>query len=121
MTGPNIPPVLLTADETAEPRRSGGSAAPRQGTLAQSRARPDVEPRPNVDPRPKVDLPPAIVDIGLPAQGSTSTGVIDDFSLQFSEDLYDVAVNNASSYDLRAAGGDGSFTTGDDAIYTILS
>ena len=43
MTGPNGVPVLLTADETADPRRSGGSAAPHRGALDEARARRDVD------------------------------------------------------------------------------
>ena len=62
MTGSNVPPVLLTADETADPRRAGGSAAPHRGAIDQSCARRDVDLPQDVDQSPNVDLPPALVD-----------------------------------------------------------
>lgn len=62
MTGPNGLPLLLTADETLDPRRAGGSAAPQRGALDQSRARRDVDLPQDVDQPSDVDLPPALVN-----------------------------------------------------------
>src|SRR6185437_9632596 len=47
-------------------------------------------------------LPPAITgDTLLPADGTTTTGIVDRFTLNFSEDMAPATVNNSANYDLR--------------------
>jgi hypothetical protein len=56
-------------------------------------------------------IPPQVTGTTLPAEGSTSTAVIDRFSLNFSEDLANATVIDMNNYDLRAAGPDRVFDT----------
>ena len=60
-----------------------------------------------------------MTDTSLPAQGVTTNGIVAQFSLNFSEDLFAVAVSNSANYELRSAGADGVFGTGDDVLYTV--
>src|SRR5262249_3322341 len=60
-------------------------------------------------------------DTLLPAQGTTSTGIVDRFTLPFSEDMAPATVNNPANYDLRSAGPDNNFDTADDVLYTVAS
>jgi hypothetical protein len=62
---------------------------------------------------------PVVTSTTLPAQGTTSTGVVDRFNVSFSEDPLASAANNPANFDLRAAGPDGTFGTGDDVVYHI--
>src|SRR5207244_3101859 len=63
--------------------------------------------------------PPLITGTSLPAEGTTSTAVIDRLSLNFSEDMAALTVLNPANFDLRAAGPDHSFGTADDQVYTL--
>src|SRR5205823_5234533 len=65
--------------------------------------------------------PPTVVSSTLPAEGGTITSVFDRFTVTFNEDLNASAVNSSASYDLRAAGPDDAFDTGDDVLYTVIS
>ena len=62
---------------------------------------------------------PVITSTTLPTQGTTSTAEIDRFSVNFSEDPLASAANNPANFDLRAAGPDGTFGTGDDIVYQL--
>ncbi len=64
---------------------------------------------------------PAILADSLPAEGSTTPGIVDRFTLGFSEDMMASTVNDSASYELRSAGADGNFGTADDALYTVVS
>ncbi|MCY2989793.1 MAG: FG-GAP-like repeat-containing protein, partial [Planctomycetota bacterium] len=66
-------------------------------------------------------VPPTITADDLSAEGSTVTAILDRFTLSFSEDLAAATVNDASNFDLRAAGPDGTFETVDDAVYHLVS
>ena len=50
-----------------------------------------------------------------------STGIFNNFTVDYSEDMAAGNVNNLANYDLRAAGADGVFGTGDDQIYHLTS
>ncbi|MCP4245957.1 MAG: hypothetical protein GY778_02810, partial [bacterium] len=61
---------------------------------------------------------PRVVSVsGPPADGGSTTAVIDVFTVAFSEDLAAATVNGSGGFDLRAAGVDGLFDTADDVIY----
>ncbi len=62
---------------------------------------------------------PVITGVSFGDEGSTNQGVLDRFTLSFSEDMYAAAVNTATNYDLRAAGADGVFGNGDDVRYVV--
>lgn len=66
-------------------------------------------------------VPPLVNAITLPAEGADSTGVIDRFTITFSEELQASTVTDPANYDLRAAGADGNFGTADDVIYTVAN
>ncbi|MEW6157554.1 MAG: FG-GAP-like repeat-containing protein, partial [Verrucomicrobiota bacterium] len=66
-------------------------------------------------------LPPSLVGDNLPKEGSSNPVFLDRFSLSFSEDMLATSVNDSASYDLRSAGADGNFDTGDDELYTVVS
>ena len=66
-------------------------------------------------------IAPVITSVTLPAEGVTSNAVSDRFTVNFSEDLAPATVNNVGNLDLRAAGADGVFGTGDDAVYGLAS
>src|SRR5207249_4288995 len=62
-------------------------------------------------------VPPTIAADTLPAEASTTKGVVDRFTLTFSEDMAAATVNNVGNVDLRSPGLDGLFDTADDVIY----
>ncbi|MGA4580155.1 Ig-like domain-containing protein, partial [Limisphaera sp. VF-2] len=62
---------------------------------------------------------PQIVGDSLPSEGTTSTNILDRFTLMFSEELAPATVNDAAAYELRAAGADGLFDTADDLFYSV--
>ncbi len=64
-------------------------------------------------------VPPAVTSATLPDEGATGSSVIDRFSVGFSEDMIAATVNAAANYELRCAGLDGAFGTGDDGVYTV--
>ncbi|HKS35711.1 MAG TPA: FG-GAP-like repeat-containing protein, partial [Verrucomicrobiae bacterium] len=66
-------------------------------------------------------LPPVITSNNLPPEGSTNAIIVDRFTLGFSEDMSATSVTNPANYDLRAAGPDTLFDTGDDEVYTVTS
>ena len=66
-------------------------------------------------------VPPAVTTTTLPAEGTTSTGDWDRFSVSFTEDLRADTVTNSANYDLRVAGPDGNFNTGDDILYSVAN
>jgi hypothetical protein len=65
-------------------------------------------------------MPPFVVGSNLPAEGVTINSVYDRFNVVFSEDMLASTVNSSASYDLREAGADGVFDTGDDVLYTVV-
>ena len=66
-------------------------------------------------------VPPLVTGTTLPAEGSTTSAVVDRFSLTFSEYMNPAGISNSASYELRSAGPDGVFGTADDALYTVVS
>ncbi|MHB8519117.1 MAG: FG-GAP-like repeat-containing protein [Limisphaerales bacterium] len=65
--------------------------------------------------------PPQIVSVSLPGEGTTSSNVLDRFSIVLSEDFAASTVTNAANYELRSAGPDNLFGTADDQLYTVLN
>jgi hypothetical protein len=65
--------------------------------------------------------PPSITSLSLPAEGTTNYGVWDRFSLTFSQDMNAGTVASTNSYELRAAGPDDAFGTGDDQFYGVVN
>jgi|GEM_PF-1556707 len=65
--------------------------------------------------------PPVVTSNTLPAQGSTVTFPLPDFTLGFNEDMLATTVRNAANYELRCAGANGTFDLGggDDILYTL--
>lgn len=64
--------------------------------------------------------PPLLTSASLPSEGSTNSGMWDRFTVSFSEDMLAGTVTNVANYELRAAGLDGVFGTGDDQLYGLL-
>ena len=62
-------------------------------------------------------VPPVVVGTTLPAEGGSSTAIIDRFTVSASEDLSVTAASNPSNYEMRGAGVDNTFGTADDTIY----
>ncbi|MFN7142108.1 MAG: Ig-like domain-containing protein, partial [Limisphaerales bacterium] len=65
--------------------------------------------------------PPFIVSDTIPPEGATVGSIVDRFTLVFSEELSPATVNASSAYELRSAGEDDSFDTGDDVFYSIVN
>ena len=66
-------------------------------------------------------VPPAVVSVSLPAEGTVSPDVIDPFTVTFSKDMAPATVNDGANLDLRAGGADGQFGTADDRVYHVVS
>lgn len=66
-------------------------------------------------------VPPQIVSVSLPPEGSSTGSFIDSFNLVFSEDMDPVTVTNASNYELRGYGPDGVYGTADDTFYPVAN
>src|SRR5438093_7149662 len=66
-------------------------------------------------------IAPVITAVSLPGEGAASDGVIDRFSMNFSEDMAASTVNDVSNFELRGAGADGVFGNGDDQLYHLSS
>ena len=64
-------------------------------------------------------VPPMVVAVDLPAEGSSVSFVDSVFGVTFSEDMSPATVVDAANYDLRGAGLDGTFDTADDEIYAV--
>ena len=64
-------------------------------------------------------LPPAVASVSLPGEGTASTGVVDRFTIGFTEEMSAGTVSNTANCDLRSAGLDGTFGTGDDGVYAL--
>jgi subtilase family serine protease len=64
---------------------------------------------------------PTIVSCSLPGEGTTGSGVVDRFTVRFSEDMLAGTVNEAANYELRSAGLDGVFDNEDDALYAVTT
>jgi hypothetical protein len=64
---------------------------------------------------------PVITGVSLGSEGSTNQGVVDRFTMTFSEDLYAASVNTLANYELRGAGTDGLFGNDDDVLSYLLS
>jgi len=57
---------------------------------------------------------------GMPDEGSTVTpDEVDEFTVAFSQVMDPATVNNNANYELRGAGPDNTFGTGDDVLYTL--
>lgn len=65
--------------------------------------------------------PPFVTDTTLPAAGSSSTALIDRFSVSFSEDMAPASVLSTNAYELRSAGPNGAFDGVDDSVYTVVN
>jgi len=65
--------------------------------------------------------PPYVASVSLPAEGADSSSIIDRFSVQFSEDMNASTVTNEANYELREAGADQAFDTGDDWLYRVVN
>ena len=55
----------------------------------------------------------------LPEDGGSLTALLERFTIEASRDLVAAGVNDANSWELRGAGSDGAFATGDDVIYGL--
>ncbi|MFN7140564.1 MAG: FG-GAP-like repeat-containing protein, partial [Limisphaerales bacterium] len=64
---------------------------------------------------------PTVQAMSLPAEGATTSDIINSFSVTFSEPMNVESANNVANYQLRNAGADNVFGTSDDELYTILS
>ncbi len=64
---------------------------------------------------------PTITACSLPGEGTESFGIVDRFTVGFSEDMKAGTVNAGANYDLRSSGVDGVFGTGDDAVYAVAT
>ena len=57
---------------------------------------------------------------GIPANGmATTTDMISEFDVVYSQLMDPAAVTSVSSYDLRDSGNDGTFDTADDQVFTL--
>ena len=65
--------------------------------------------------------PPAVVSTSLPAAGTTGTGVVNGFTVTFSEEMAAAGVNSPVNVSLVAAGPDGAFGTADDVSYPVAA
>ncbi|MCL4179872.1 MAG: tandem-95 repeat protein, partial [Verrucomicrobia bacterium] len=64
---------------------------------------------------------PAVVEVRrLPGEGGRTNNVLATFSVMFSEALAPGTVNGVESWDLREAGMDGEFGSGDDVVYAVV-
>ena len=63
--------------------------------------------------------PPYITSDTFPPEGSTNLGTLDRFALGFSEEMRPVTVLDPARYEVRNAGGDGTFGTSDDEVYRV--
>ena len=63
--------------------------------------------------------PPSVRTVSLPAHGVTNSEVLTAFTITFSEEMAAAGVTNPASHDLRAAGADAAFGTGDDELYAL--
>lgn len=66
-------------------------------------------------------IAPQILASSLPAEGTSSTGLIDRFTLSFSEEMVAAPVVSLDNFELRHAGIDGAFDNADDVVYAISS
>lgn len=66
-------------------------------------------------------VPPTVVAVSLPAEGTTASDVLDRFTVTFSKDMAPATVNDGTKVDLRGAGVDGQFDTADDLVYQLVS
>src|SRR5439155_7807297 len=65
-------------------------------------------------------VPPTIISIsGLPAAGGTIGLVLNPITVNFSEDMQTAGLNAASTWEMRSAGPDGVFDSGDDVVYAL--
>ena len=59
---------------------------------------------------------------GMPAEGSTVfPDEADEFTVAFSQVMDPATVNNSANFEMRAAGPDNTFGTGDDVLYTLTT
>ena len=68
-------------------------------------------------------VPPQVLAVSdpIPAEGAATSALIDRFSLTFSGDMSPATVTSSGTYELRGAGVDNAFGTGDDVVYTIAN
>ncbi|MBN2505564.1 MAG: Ig-like domain-containing protein, partial [Verrucomicrobia bacterium] len=66
------------------------------------------------------DVPPSVVDLTLPENGTTATSIINAFTVTFSEPMDIVSANDLAHYSLSHAGPDNLFGTADDVVYPLL-
>ncbi|MGA2863269.1 MAG: FG-GAP-like repeat-containing protein [Verrucomicrobiota bacterium] len=66
-------------------------------------------------------IPPQIVAVSLPAEGTTSSNLLDNFAITFSEDMGAGTVTNSANYEMRCAGADNLLGTADDVLYTVVN
>ncbi|MCL5096551.1 MAG: FG-GAP-like repeat-containing protein [Candidatus Omnitrophica bacterium] len=64
---------------------------------------------------------PEIVAVSLPAEGTTSSNLLDRFTITFSEDFAAASVTNSANYELLNSGADNVFGTADDQRYTVVN
>jgi hypothetical protein len=65
--------------------------------------------------------PLAVTALTFPSEGGTTTDYIQSFTVTFDDELDPVSANVLANYDLRGAGPDATFGTGDDLVYTLAS
>lgn len=65
------------------------------------------------------EVPPFITNNTLPAEGTSTLGTVREFQIGFSEDMLVGTVNELGNFELRGAGPDGLFDTGDDILWDL--
>ncbi len=66
-------------------------------------------------------VPPQILSVSLPSQGSATGAFIDSFGIVFSEDMDPATITNAANYELRGHGSDSVYGTADDTFYAVAN
>ncbi|HNQ90474.1 MAG TPA: Ig-like domain-containing protein, partial [Verrucomicrobiota bacterium] len=64
-------------------------------------------------------VPPTVLSLTLPGDGSTAADIVNRFTVTFSEPLSPDTLLNPASFSLRQAGTDGAFGTPDDVLYLL--
>ncbi|HPC61640.1 MAG TPA: Ig-like domain-containing protein, partial [Verrucomicrobiota bacterium] len=67
------------------------------------------------------DVPPSVQAASLPAEGTSSSDIINAFTVTFSEPMLPTTVTNTANFTLRQPGPDTEFGTGDDILYPLVS
>ena len=66
-------------------------------------------------------IPPQILAVTLPGEGTSTGNLLDRFTATFSEDMDGLTVTNSAYYELRNLGVDGLFGTADDQLFPVVN